>query len=224
MIKLALLSLLTAFSGAVVPGPLFAVTLQQALVVGWTAGVWLMVGHLLAELALLCIIRAGLSGVLQRLAVTRAIGLVGGLVMLYFAWGMIDLSLHGPIAGGSHRHIIAMSTGKLIVQGVLLSVLNPYWVLWWATIGIGMIGSQVQNLGTRAWLAFFIGHELADYLWYVGISLLVWLSGTFISASLHRGIIFTCGLSMALLGALFIFHPAREWLIRKGQQRANSAS
>ncbi len=214
MIRLALLSLLVAFSGAVVPGPLFAVTLQQALVVGWMAGVWLMTGHLLAELTLLGVIRAGLGGVLQRPAVTRAIGLIGGLVMMYFAWGMLELSLHGPLAGGAHRHIMAMSTGKLIGQGVLLSVLNPYWVLWWATIGIGMIGSQVEKLGGRAWLAFFVGHELADYLWYVGISLLVALGGTFISVQLHRGIIFVCGLGITLLGVLFILRPVREWLRR----------
>ena len=111
-----------------------------------------------------------------------------------------------------------MSTGKLISQGVLLSVLNPYWLLWWATVGIGMIGSQVEKLGSRAWVVFFIGHELADYLWYVGISLLVALGGTFINASLHRGMIFICGLGITLLGALFILRPLRDWLEVKSEE------
>lgn len=209
MIALAALSLLVAFSGAVVPGPLFAVTLQQALVVGWTAGVWLMIGHMLSELALVGCIRLGLGGVLQRPAVTRLIGLIGGAVMLFFAYSMFDQVLHWH-PGALHGHA-AMSTGTLIGQGMLLSVLNPYWLLWWATVGIGMISGHVNKLGGRAWVVFFLAHELADYLWYIGISLIVALGGTFLNATLHRGIIFTCGLGIAVLGILFMLKPLREW-------------
>jgi len=212
MIGLALLSLLTAFSGAVVPGPLFVLTLQQALVVGWMAGVLLMVGHMLAEVVVLGVLRAGLGGVLQRPAVTRVVGCVGGLVMLYFAWSTIDLGWHGPLATSLQGQHTALPAGALIVKGVLLSVLNPYWLLWWATIGVGLIGSQVAKLGPRAWVAFFIGHELADYIWYVGISLLVAFSRAFISESLYRDVILACGLGIAVIGVLFILRPLREWL------------
>lgn len=211
MIGVALLSLLVAFSGAVVPGPLFVVALQQAQVFGWMSGVWLIVGHMLAEVLLLVAIFAGLGGVLQRKVVMRTVGIVGGLVMLYFAWGMIELALHGPLGHGQQGHFTAMSTGMLIGQGFVLSVFNPYWVLWWATIGVGMISNLVAKHGKRAWIAFFIGHESADYIWYVGISLLIALSGAFLSESVHRVLILVCGVGIAVLGLLFIIRPLIDW-------------
>ena len=61
-----------------VPGTLFVLVVNQALLTGWQAGVWIITGHAVAELLLLLALRVGLGRVLQRRAVTRVIGLVGG--------------------------------------------------------------------------------------------------------------------------------------------------
>ena len=204
MIRVALLSMLVAFSGAIVPGPLFAVTLEQALRVGWSAGLWLCVGHLLVELALVIAISAGLGSVLQRPSVTRLVGVVGGMVLCYFAWGMLTTALSGHLAPAQSAGHAAMSIGMLIGQGALLSVTNPYWHLWWATAGIGLIAHQTGRYGRRAWTAFFIGHELGDFIWYVAVSTVIAVSRHFFSASVHRGLILICGAGIALLGVTFL--------------------
>lgn len=211
MIRVALLSLLAGYSGAVVPGPLFALTVQQALLIGWSAGLWLILGHLCGEGALLLLLRAGLGRWLQRPAVVRGIGVIGGAVLLYFAWGMITLALAGTLAGPAGSQSARMSIGMLVLQGLLLSIFNPYWGLWWATAGIGLIGHQVERHGPQAWIAFFVGHSLADLSWYVGISLLVALAGSMLNASVHRGMILVCGVMIGVLGVLFV---ARPWLER----------
>lgn len=53
---------------------------------------------MVAELLLLIGIRVGLGRVLQRPAVTRGIGLIGGVMLLYFAWGMVTFT-SSPAAG-----------------------------------------------------------------------------------------------------------------------------
>lgn len=210
MIAVALRSLFVAFSGAAVPGPLFALTLNQALLVGWTAGVWLMVGHMLVELGVVAMLRLGLAEVLKRRAVNLAVSLIGGAVLLYFAWGMADLALRGQLTTAGDPHAPALSAGMLVVQGAVMSLANPYWHLWWATVGVGLVAAQLQTHGARVWPAFFLGHISGDYLWYVGVSLLAGFGGHFLSPAVHRAIILTCAAGIALLGVLFLVRPLRE--------------
>jgi threonine/homoserine/homoserine lactone efflux protein len=212
MFGVALISLAVAFSGAVVPGPLFALAVDQALAVGWSAGLWLTVGHMCTELALVVLLRLGLGGVLTRPAVTRGIALVGGAVLLYFAFGMVQTAWHGPLTAGTHH--AAMSVPRLIGMGVLLSVSNPYWLIWWGTAGVALIAAQTAKHGDRAWPAFFIGHILGDYTWYIAVTTALALGGAFLSPAVHRGLIGACGVGVAILGLAFLLHPVREWMQR----------
>ncbi|HEX2951555.1 MAG TPA: LysE family transporter [Armatimonadota bacterium] len=212
MIGIFILSLLVGFSGAIVPGPLFALTLKQALYVGWSAGLWLSIGHMIAELALVIGLKAGLGRILQRPLVTRIIGFVGGIVLLYFAWGMIAVlfttqSLHATASG----HTAPLTITSLTIQGIVLTVVNPYWYIWWATVGVGLIGAQVKSHGERAWPAFFIGHSMADYVWYIAVSMILAFSGSFLSPAVHRGLIAICGVGVAVLGIMFIFRQVSSW-------------
>ena len=196
------LSLFVGFSGAVVPGPLFAYAVGQALVVGWMAGLWLSLGHLAAEVALVLGLRAGLGEVLQRPKTIRAIGLLGGAVLLYFAWGM--LTFHVTAVSPFKGAMLSPDLFRLFWKGMLLTLVNPYFYLWWATVGVGMITTQVAKLGPRAWSIFLCGHGLADVLWYVGISVVIALSGTLLRPAVHHAIIFVSGIGVAILGLTFI--------------------
>ena len=64
--------------------------------------------------------------------------------------------------------------------------------------------------GPRAWPAFFLGHISGDYLWYIGIALLVGLGGAYLNDTLHRAIIGISGAGIGVLGVLFLLHPLRE--------------
>lgn len=206
-------SLLGAFSGAVVPGPLFALTVQQALLVGWSAGVWLIFGHMIAELLLLLLVRFGLGAFLQRPSTTRVVGIVGGIVLLYFAWSMVAvLFLPDAAAAAASQAAAPLTVIKLIGQGFLVTVIGPYWILWWATVGVGLIGTQVSLHGSRVWPVFFVGHELGDYLWYVLVSVVVAISGRFLGPAVHHGIIGASGVGIALLGLYLIYRQLAGWL------------
>lgn len=210
MIGVGLLSFLVGFSGALIPGPLFAVALGQALQGGWTVGLWLTVGHMMSEAVLIGTLYAGLGRQLQRPMVTRIIGVVGGAVLLYLSVGMLqtahDLTEH-PTAVNAP----ALSVLSLILTGVLLTVTNPTWYIWWGTAGVGLIGGQLRRHGARAWPAFFVGHTLADYLWYIAVTAAAGLGGALLSTRLHQGLIVACALGVVVLGLLFLIRPVVEW-------------
>jgi threonine/homoserine/homoserine lactone efflux protein len=209
MIGVFLLSLVVAFSGAAVPGPLFALTLQQGLVLGWQAGLWLIVGHMLCEVVVVVAMRYGLGALLSRPAVLRTISLVGGLILLWMAWGMlVDIGIRGELhtAAGSGA---PLPIAVLIAQGALLTLINPYWYVWWGTAGLALIAGQSAKHGSRAWPAFFTGHILGDYIWYIAVALLAGLGRNALSPAVHRSIIATCGLGIAVVGVLFLVRAAR---------------
>lgn len=207
MIRVFVLSMTLALSGAVVPGPLFAMTLYQARLVGWTAGIWLMVGHMLTELVLVALLYAGLGAVLKRPAVMRIIGLIGGVVLLYFAWSMARAALapglHAGASGG------ALTVFGLIGNGVALTLTNPYWYLWWATAGVAIIAAQSARHGRVAWPVFFTGHIFGDNLWYVLVAVLVAVSGRFLDDGAFRMLILICSVGVGALGIGFLVHAFR---------------
>ncbi|HEY3415902.1 MAG TPA: LysE family transporter [Armatimonadota bacterium] len=211
MLNVFLLSLAVGFSGAIIPGPLLAVTINQALRFGWTAGLWIALGHAVTELVLVGGLRAGLGGLLQRRWVRRIIGTIGGVVLLYFAWGMFATALDASaLAAAQDSRVVASRLG-LFGVGVLLTVTQPYWYLWWATAGVGLIAAQSEQHGTRAWPAFYVGHILADILWYVIVSTLIALGRGFMSPAVHRAIILVCAVGVAVLGVYFLYRQYAEW-------------
>ncbi len=66
----------------------------------------------------------------------------------------------------------ARSTGILILKGILVSLMNPYWYIWWISIGAAfIIKSGKFELGGVT--AFFTGHISADFIWYLFIGFLI---------------------------------------------------
>jgi hypothetical protein len=63
----------------------------------------------------------------------------------------------------------------------------------------------------RAWPVFYLGHGLSDMIWYLAVSLALACSGSFLSPSLHRGLIGVSGLGVAVLGMIFISHAVKDW-------------
>ncbi|OPZ86062.1 MAG: LysE type translocator [bacterium ADurb.Bin429] len=164
---------------------------------------------MLAEVVVVALLYAGLGAALKRPILTRVISLVGGAVLLYFAWEMARAALlPGALtadAGGG-----ALSVLGLVGQGLALTLVNPYWYIWWATAGVALIAAQSASHGGRAWPVFFTGHILGDYLWYQLVALLIAVSGRFLSDGAFRGLIIACAVGVAGLGVWFIIGGARK--------------
>ncbi len=198
-------SFVIALSGALMPGPLLTVTLSESARRGFVAGPLIVLGHGILELILVLLLLLGLAPVLNNNYVVGGVGLVGAVVLVWMAVGMIrslpSLSLQRVATGNQGTHPVW--------AGILMSLANPYWTIWWATIGLGYILYSLK-LGLLGVTAFFIGHILADLLWYAAVSFTVAHGRRFMSDRIYKGIIACCAVALLVFGLYFGFSGAQR--------------
>jgi threonine/homoserine/homoserine lactone efflux protein len=90
-----------------------------------------------------------------------------------------------------------------VISGIIVSLSNPYWFIWWITIGMGYV-IFARELGIYGVVFFFLGHILSDLLWYSFISYGIHFGGRFFSIKIIKVILFICSLFMMLFGLFFI--------------------
>lgn len=194
-------SFLIGFSGALMPGPLLARTIGETARYGFWAGPLLTLGHGIVELALVIALALGLSEFIGGDLVLSIIGIVGGtvllgmgLAMLRQGWQKIPIPLANSAGIGQNR--------ALVVSGVLVSASNPYWFLWWATIGMTYLLWSLK-LGVAGVASFFTGHILADLSWYALVAFIIATGRKIISDTAYRWLLLACGFALVALGGYF---------------------
>ena len=90
---------------------------------------------------------------------------------------------------------------------MLATVANPYWFLWWATVGSTYILLGLRQ-GMLGFLAVYVGHIASDFSWYTAVSAAAtrgrqWLAGrTYAAVLLLFGIyLWSMALYFGLSGA-----------------------
>jgi len=198
-------------SGAMMPGPLLSASIGYTLERGFLAGGPLLVlGHALLELALVVLVLAGLGPLLSRRKIGAAIGIVGGGVLLWMGYGMVSWAASGGarVPLGEHSQLLWSSP---VVAGVLVSLANPYWTLWWATIGLKYLSLSRQT-GRAGVVSFYCGHQLADVGWYFFVAGAVALGRRAIPDVAYRWVLGACGVTLLGFGVYFIAAAIRSLL------------
>jgi len=198
-----------ALSGALMPGPLLTVTVAESARIGFRAGPLLMTGHAVLELLLVIAIVYGLGPFLKSPSVMGIIALLGGGMLLWMGVDMVrnssGLSLNRQERGTHGKRRL-----HPVLVGILASLSNPYWTLWWATIGLGYLVAAMKY-GAKGIIVFFLGHIAADYAWYALISLGISRGRRLIKDRSYQIMIRLCGLFLIGFGGWFLL-SAREYL------------
>jgi len=157
-------------SGALAPGPLFAANLLQGAKGGLKSGFMMSVGHTLVELPLVILIALGISSVMSFPGFSLIVGLIGGCALIGF--GLVQIV-------GAARHKIKLEEvqeagiqKKALVLGVGLTALNPYFILWWLTVGLGLVVQAVELGALLGVLIMYVSHVWMDYAWLTGTAYL----------------------------------------------------
>ncbi len=193
-------SFIIALSGALMPGPVLTVTISESARRGALAGPLMIFGHGMLELILVLALISGLAPFFSREDVFVVVSLLGGAILFSMACLMFkDLpSLKLQLDGSDEK------PRSLVLSGILLSLANPYWLIWWATIGLGYIMYSVK-FGIFGIVAFFTGHILADLAWYSLVSFGIAKGRSFFTDRFYRGLIGACASFLCVFSFYFIY-------------------
>ena len=193
-------SFVIALSGAMMPGPLLTATISETSRQGFKAGPLLILGHGILELLLVFALILGLAPFIQRQEVFIFTAFAGAVILVWMAVGMLR-ALHGLHIDWEKK---SAGSNHLIISGILLSIANPYWTIWWASIGLGYI-LYSQKFGIPGILFFFLGHIMADLTWYAIVSLAVDRGRHFLTDRLYRGVIGVCASFLIVFACYFAY-------------------
>lgn len=199
-------------SGAVAPGPVLAATIKGVAKNGFWFGPLVIVGHAILELPVVLGLGLGLGDFLARRLVLTVISLVGGSVLGLMAVGMLREARKAvlPLRGISTVNATCDNLDA-IRTGITMSLSNPYWVLWWATAGLALIGWANKLAVTKGLVpgiglaSFYFGHILADLSWYAFVALTIATGRRFFTDGTYRILIALCGVFLAGLGVFFVY-------------------
>lgn len=200
-------------SGALMPGPVTAVLTEHALRRGFGAAPLVTLGHAVMEALVVVLLVLGLGGYMDRPLVAGVIGLAGGAVLAWMGYGMAragiqrSLSLDGGGKAGPERR-----AGGPVAAGALATVANPYWFLWWATIGAGYVALSREH-GLRGVLLFFGGHILSDLAWLSLLAAILVTGKRFITGRIYNGIVAALGIFLIAFSLYFLWTGA-SYLLR----------
>jgi threonine/homoserine/homoserine lactone efflux protein len=214
-------SFLVALTGAMSPGPLLTYTIIKSAKTnkrGYLMGLWIITGHAILEMGIIILLLFGFSFVLKNIAVVRIIGVSGGLILILFGASIIRDIFNGNISTNflnsqdesNRKSGIIENKGieNPVVGGIMVSMSNPYWWVWWATIGFAFM---IQfNISFQKWpklLAFFLGHEAGDLIWYLLVSTLAFFGLRHMNRKAYYGILMFCALFMVLFGIYLGISP-----------------
>ncbi|WP_242877540.1 LysE family transporter [Desulfosporosinus sp. BG] len=205
-------SLVMGFSGAIMPGPLLTVTINESLRRGARVGPQIASGHALLELALVIAIFFGLGTYITLPSVKGTIGIVGGLFLFWMAYGILKESFHAVALDLSGK--ITEKGLSPWVAGITVTASNPYWFLWWATAGAGalMVAAGQGILGA---ISFYIGHVLSDYIWFMFVAFTVARGKRLFTPIVYRVVLGVCGLFLVGLASYFVYSGTSFLLLSK---------
>ena len=90
-----------------------------------------------------------------------------------------------------------------MLSGIHFSLTNPYWSIWWITIGLGYLMGSLR-FGLPGVMAFFAGHIAADLLWYSMISYAVSKGKGLLGDKGYRYLLSACGIFLIFFGGWFL--------------------
>jgi threonine/homoserine/homoserine lactone efflux protein len=195
-----LVSFIVALSGALIPGPLLTATIVESSRHGFRAGPLLVAGHAILESALVGALFLGLAPFLTDKLVIGVISLAGAAILLWLSFSMFR-SL--PTLAIGVRPQRQAPRSRLVTSGILISIANPYWSIWWATIGLAWI-LQARQWGAAGVVVFFIGHITADLGWYSLVSFSIGRGRAFFTDKIYRVVAGFCAVFLMVFALIFI--------------------
>jgi len=193
-------AVLISLSGVMAPGPITAVTVSKGTK-SPHAGAIIALGHGIVEIPLMILILYGFGEILKIAYIKAIIGLLGGLFLLKMGLGLLQGIKPAKIESSNNPH-------SPLMAGIILSLANPYFLIWWATIGSILIFRSI-TFGLLGFVIFMILHWFCDFFWCYFLSALSFKGGQFFGKRLQQVLFAICGVFLLFFSAKFIFDAVK---------------
>jgi threonine/homoserine/homoserine lactone efflux protein len=190
-----------SLSGVMAPGPVTAAAIGMGARSRY-AGMLLAIGHGIVEFPLMVLIVLGMGRILKLPMAQIVIGLAGGAFLLMMAIGMLRSLRSAQI----QETKVAKSTP--IMAGIILSAGNPYFLFWWATVGLAL-ATTATGMGIWAFALFAIVHWLCDFIWLGALSWASFKGTGLFGPRSQRIVLMICAVALFFFGLFFIYNAAR---------------
>ena len=163
--EFAVAVIVISISGVMSPGPLFAANVAYGLREGTKAGLKMAYGHTIVELPLVILLGIGVLSLEILPQFREIIALLGAISLFVFAGIQIRSVLKKPTTAFEGKH------GPFLA-GIMLSALNPFFLIWWFTIGFKLISDSLVLASFAGIGIMFAFHIWMDYAWLCTVGFL----------------------------------------------------
>ncbi len=194
----------TSLSGVMMPGPMFTVTIAKSMKSPW-AGVLVSLGHAVVEVPLILLVYFGLVNFFQNEIVKLVLSVLGGGMIV---WMGIDLFRARRKLAKEGKD----TSYNAFVAGILMSGLNPFFLVWWATVGSLLIMNFIDAVGAWGMPFFIIVHWLCDLVWLSLVSFTIYKTHRFWGERVQEWIFIILSLALLYFGLQFIIKGIIEYV------------
>ena len=187
-----------SLSGVMAPGPVTAAAIGMGARSRY-AGMLLAVGHGIVEFPLIVFIVLGMGRILKLPSAQIVIGLAGGAFLLMMAIGMLR-----SLRSAQEQETKAAKRTP-ILAGIILSAGNPYFLFWWATVGLAL-ATTATGMGIWAFALFAVVHWLCDFVWLGALSWASFKGTGLFGARSRRIVLLICAVALLFFGLFFIYN------------------
>ena len=198
VIGFAIMVVAISTSGVMSPGPLFSANIIYGLKEGKIAGLKIAVGHTIVEFPLIILLGTGIitSNIFPEFRVLIAV--IGALGLFAFAGLQIK-----SIFQKNFQKNIKPSRGP-ILAGIFLSALNPFFIIWWLTVGLKLITESIELWGFLGIIILFLFHIWMDYVWLYIVAFFASKSRNFLSNRNYKILVISLATVLIYFGLRFL--------------------
>jgi len=205
LVEMVIQIILVYLSGVFSPGPLLFANLALSKYGGFWSGIKIAIGHTIIELPLIIFLSLPftvLSPVITT-GIIKIISFIAGIFLI--AFGILYVVRMIRTRDIPHSVISSSRIENPYLAGIMFTSLNPFFIVWWTTVGVKLISDSISLLGNLPGIAFlFFVHIWMDYAWLGLSSYLASKSFNIIRSEYHKYITILLTVPLFYYGIYFV--------------------
>jgi threonine/homoserine/homoserine lactone efflux protein len=198
VLDFAIAVVIISASGVMAPGPLFTANIAHGMKEGTKGGMKMAIGHTIVEFPLVILLGIGVFSLEVFPEFRATISIIGALTLFVFAGIQIKTTIQKKESKTTHQKHSALITG------ITFSALNPFFIIWWLSVGFKLISDAILMWAFAGILILFALHIWMDFAWLGSVALLAKKSSKIISNKNYKIIMLGLSISLIYFGITFL--------------------